>query len=135
MTAAAGLVREFFAAYRDHDVDRMVALCAPDGAFDYVPMGGQGRGHIAETGRTVGESLIGAFPDLTNEVHSVLDNGSGNAAAEVTISGTQAQDFAGIPSKGHRYSLPHAFFFHADAGHINRIRAYWDNASFLQQLT
>lgn len=101
MTAAAGLVCEFFAAYRDHDVDRMVALCAPDGSFEYLPMGEQGRGRIAETGKQVWGSLTGAFPDLTNEVHSVLDGGSGNAAAEVTISGTQARDFAGIGNLMH----------------------------------
>jgi steroid delta-isomerase-like uncharacterized protein len=76
-----------------------------------------------------------SFPDLTNEVRSVLDDGLGNAAAEVTISGTQARDFAGIPSTGRRYSLPHAFFFHVEADHINRIAAYWDNASFERQLT
>lgn len=55
MTAAAELAREFLAAYRDRDVGHMAALCDPDGSFEYVPMGEQGRGGIAETGQKVGK--------------------------------------------------------------------------------
>ena len=135
MSTAGELVREFFTAYRNHDVAKMTGLCSPDGSFEYVPMGTQGRGAIAEVGQRVWSSLIDAFPDLAIEVGSVLDDGAGAAAAEVTISGTQARDFAGIPSKGRRYTLPHCFFFHVDAGHIDRVAAYWDNLSFEQQLS
>jgi steroid delta-isomerase-like uncharacterized protein len=135
MSSPGDLVREFFALYRNHEVGKMTELCSPGGSFEYVPMGDQGRGSIAEVGQQVWSSLIDAFPDLTVVVRSVLDNGADQAAAEVTISGTQAHDFAGIPSKGRHYQLPHGFFFRVDAGRIDRIAAYWDNLSFQQQLS
>jgi ketosteroid isomerase-like protein len=62
VSAPADLVRELFGAYREHDLDRMVTLCAPDRSFEYVPIGGQGRGRIAATGRQGWSSLIDALP-------------------------------------------------------------------------
>jgi steroid delta-isomerase-like uncharacterized protein len=134
VSTAGLLVREFFALYRNHEVAKMTELCSPDGSLVYVPLGEQGQGSIAEAGCRAWSSLIDAFPDLNIAVRSVLDDGADNAAAEVTTSGTQAREFAGIPSKGRHYMLPVAYFFHVDAGRIDRIAAYWDNLSFQQQL-
>jgi steroid delta-isomerase-like uncharacterized protein len=135
MSRASDVVREFFALYRNHEVAKMTGLCSPNGRFVYVPLGEAGRGSIAEVGQRVWSSLIEAFPDLTIVTHSLFDDGADDAAAEVTLSGTQARDFAGIPSKGRHYTLPHGFFFHVEAGRIERIAAYWDNLSFQQQLS
>jgi steroid delta-isomerase-like uncharacterized protein len=131
---ASDVVREFFALFRNHEVAKMAGLCSPDGRFVSVALGEAGRGSIAEAGQRVWSSVIKAFPDLTIVIHSVFDDGADDAAAEVTLSGTQARDFAGIPSRGGHFTLPLAFFFHVEAGRIERIAVYWDNLSLRQQL-
>jgi steroid delta-isomerase-like uncharacterized protein len=140
--AAAPVVDEFFAAYRRHDVERMVDLCTETAEFRYVPVefwGKQrvvrGDGKVRTIGKIFWTGLIDAFPDLTNEVTSTTDDGDGNVAVEVTIGGTQAKDWGTIGTLGKRYDLPHLFLFRlADDGRIDRIVAYWDGADSYRQL-
>jgi steroid delta-isomerase-like uncharacterized protein len=134
MNRASDVVREFFALFRNHEVAKMAGLCSPDGQFVSVALGETGRGSIAEAGERVWSSLIEAFPDLSIVIHSLFDDGADDAAAEVTLSGTQARDFRDVPSRGRYFTLPLAFFFHVEAGRIERIAAYWDNVTFREQL-
>jgi steroid delta-isomerase-like uncharacterized protein len=133
-TGAIDVARSFFAAYNAHDVGRMVAACSEDARLRYVPMGAQGQGKARGVGKAIWSGLIDAFPDLTVTVQSAFGD-ERNAAAEVTIGGTQRKDFLQIPSRGKHYELPHAFLLSLDdRGLITDIAAYWDNASFYSQL-
>jgi steroid delta-isomerase-like uncharacterized protein len=135
-------VREFFAAYRDHDVPAMADLCADNADFRYLPVeiwGKQrvvrGDGKVHGIGRVIWSGLITAFPDLSNEVTSLSTAEDGTVVAEVVLSGTQAGAWGVIGSKGQQYTLPHLFVLHVNAdGLIDSITAYWDNASFYRQL-
>lgn len=139
---AIAAVEDFFDAYRDQDVTRMVELCSANADFRYVPFEVWLRQRVVradEKVRTVGKpmwsALIDAFPDLTNHISSITADDDGNVAVEVTIGGTQGKDFGAIRNLGERYDLPHVFLFHVDdAGQIDRVVAYWDTADWYQQL-
>lgn len=140
--AATGTVRAFFDAYRARDVERMTELCAGNADFRYVPFEVWGRqrvlhgdGKVGTVGKAIWTALIDAFPDLTNAVATIRADGQGNAAAEVTIGGTQAKDFGVIACAGGHYDLPHLFLFHVnDEGLIDDLVAYWDNVHWKSQL-
>ena len=139
---AGATVTAFFAAYRAHDVERMVDLCAEDASFRYVPFEVWGRQRVLHgegTVRTVGKliwtALIDAFPDLTNAVTSLRADADGNVTAEVSIGGSQARAFGSIACTGRSYWLPHLFLFHVTGdGMIDDIVAYWDNVAWKRQL-
>jgi ketosteroid isomerase-like protein len=139
---AAAAVTAFFAAYRAHDVERMVDLCTDGAGFRYVPfeMWGRqrvlhGEGTVRTVGKLIWTALIDAFPDLTNAVTSLHTDPEGNVAAEVSIGGTQARAFGGIACTGQRYRLPHLFLFRVTGGGlIDDIVAYWDNVAWKKQL-
>jgi steroid delta-isomerase-like uncharacterized protein len=142
VTTTEATVTAFFAAYRAHDVEDMVDLCAEGARFRYVPFEVWGRQRVLHgegTVRTVGKliwtALIDAFPDLTNAVTSLRADADGNVTAEVSIGGTQARAFGGIACTGQRYQLPHLFLFRVSGdGLIEDIVAYWDNATWKRQL-
>jgi ketosteroid isomerase-like protein len=139
---AEAVVRAFFAAYRAHDVEGMVDLCAENAGFRYVPFEVWGRqrvlygeGKVCTVGKLIWTTLIDAFPDLTNVVTSLRADEHGNVAAEVGIGGTQARHFGTIASTGGHYELPHLLLFHVTGdGLIDDIVAYWDNVGWKRQL-
>jgi steroid delta-isomerase-like uncharacterized protein len=139
---AEAAVRAFFAAYRAHDVERMVDLCTDNAGFRYVPFEVWGRqrvlygeGKVRTVGKVIWTTLLDAFPDLASVVTSLRADGEGNVAAEVGISGTQARDFGNVASAGGHYELPHLFLFTVTGdGLIDHVVAYWDNAGWKRQL-
>ena len=111
---ATQTVRDFFDAYRDHDVEGMVDLCRDDAEFSSVPVELWGRqrvvrgdGWVRTVGKVLWTGLIDAFPDLTNRLTSLTADGDGNVAAEVVLSGTQARDWGTVGNRGLR-KLPGA---------------------------
>ncbi len=140
--SAEATVRAFFAAYRAHDVERMVDLCAEGAGFRYVPFEVWGRqrvlygeGQVRTVGKVIWTTLIDAFPDLANAVTSLRGDGDGNVAAEARIGGTQAKDFGIVACTGGHYEVPQLFLFHvAGDGLIDNIVAYWDNVGWKKQL-
>jgi ketosteroid isomerase-like protein len=139
---AEATVRAFFDAYRMHNVERMVDLCADNADFRYVPFEVwtrqrvvYGEGKVCTVGKAIWTTLIDAFPDLTNTVTSLSGDSDGNVAAEVSIGGTQAKAFGIIACTGGHYDLLHLFLFHVTGdGLIDDIVAYWDDADWKKQL-
>jgi len=140
--SAVEVVTAFFDAYRAHDVESMVELCADNADFHYVPFevwGKQrvirGDGKVRTIGKTIWRTLIDSFPDLTNEVTYITSDDEGNVAVEIVISGTQAKPFGSIGNQGLHYDLPHVFLFRVGKeGLIEEITAYWDTADWQRQL-
>ncbi len=140
--SAEAAVRGFFDAYRAHDVERMVDLCAEGASFRYVPFEVWGRqrvlygeGKVGTVGKVIWTTLIDAFPDLTNAVTSLRADSDGNVVAEADIGGTQARPFGIIACTGGHYELPHLFLFHVTGGGlIDDIVAYWDDVGWKKQL-
>jgi predicted ester cyclase len=132
-----GTCIEFFSAYQDLDIERMLNLCAEEGTVFFEPLGEAGKGRIAEKGRLLWTSLMECFPDLDNTVrHQELDEQSNIVRCYVSIFGTQTKDFAGIPSAGLRFESDHIFIFRFnDQSKIEEIGISWDHEAFVRQLT
>lgn len=141
-TAAVDAARAFFDAYRARDVEGMVGACSDGADVHYVPFevwGKQrvlrGDGKVRGIGKVFWTGLIESFPDLTNEVTSIHADEAGNVAAEVTIRGTQAKVWGTIDDRHRSFALRHLFLLRVgDAGLIDSVSAYWDNADFYRQL-
>jgi len=141
-TDPTNVVKSFFDAYREHDVERMVGLCDDMAGYRSVPFELwrkqrviRGDGKITTIGKILWTGLIEAFPDLTNEVTKIISGNDGHVAAEVVICGTQAKDWGSIRSRGQSFRSPHLFVFQInDDKKIADITSYSDNASVRTQL-
>jgi hypothetical protein len=132
-----GTCIEFFSAYQEHDIDRMIQLCDAEGAVHFEPLGEAGKGKIGEFGKNLWLALMGAFPNLDNTVMNTnLDESTNSVSCTVSIFGTQENEFAGIPSRGNRFESDHIFVFRFnDQQKIDRVNIRWDHERFVQQLT
>lgn len=129
-----GACLAFFTAYGDLDTARMIGLAAPNATVHFLPLGQDGKGSFWEFGKVVWDLLIDCFPDISNTVDSLSAEGD-TVTANVTICGTQAKEFMGIPSRGLRFGSDHVFVFRFnDADQIQDLTINWDHASFVKQL-
>ncbi len=132
-----GTCIEFFSAYQDFDLDRMLALCSPNCEVHFEPLGEAGKGNIHETGKAIWAALMDSFPNLDNTVKSQTFNEADNSVScVVTIFGKQEKAFAEIPSKGHEFDSDHIFIFRFnEEGKITNLKVSWDHGRFVKQLT
>lgn len=129
-----GTCIEFFSAYQDFDIERMISLCNPQGEVYFQPLGEAGRGSIDGLGRYLWLALMDCFPDLDNTVDSATAQDD-SIVCKVSIFGTQQKDFAGITSKGLRFESDHIFIFRFNSNDkIENLDINWDHESFQRQL-
>ncbi len=130
-----GTCIEFFSAYQEMDIQRMMGLCNPQGEVWFKPLGEAGRGTLGELGRNLWLLLMDCFPDLDNTVDSATVEGDA-VVCRVSIFGTQQKDFAGIPSKGLRFESDHIFIFRFSPDDvIQSISIDWNHDGFVRQLS
>jgi steroid delta-isomerase-like uncharacterized protein len=135
-------VEAFLDAHRRRDVAAMSDLCAYNADFNYPGYEQinkqrviSGSGKVHTIGRPIWTGFARSFPDLDNAVVSISANDDGDAIAEVTVSGTQADTWFTVSARGGSFSVAHLFVFHVGAeGLIDSVAAYWDNASVYRQL-
>jgi hypothetical protein len=132
-----GTCIEFFSAYQDMDIDRMLGLCDTNGKIIFEPLGDAGKGKIHETGKGIWSALMDSFPDLDNTVKSQsFDEANNTVTCAVAIFGKQEKEFAGIPSKGLRFDSDHIFIFRFnEQSKIDKINIIWDHDRFVGLLT
>ena len=132
-----GTCIEFFSAYQDLDLERMLSLCDSQGIVEFVPLGEGYRGKIADLGKQLWGSLMECFPNLDNTVmHQSYNETDDTVTCTVNIFGTQKNDFAGIPTKGNDFESEHIFIFRFNAsGQIAHISIKWDHDAFVQHLS
>lgn len=129
-----GTCVEFFSAYQDHDYERMVSLCTPDANVNFTPLGEDGKGTVAELGKGLWAALMDSFPDIDNTIDTFEEDGEA-IICKVSIFGTQAKDFAGIPTKGLKFESDHIFIFRFnDDDQITSIEISWNHENFCRQL-
>ena len=135
--AKKGTCIEFFSAYQDMDVERMLSLCSTTGTIAFVPLGTDYSGKINEIGKGVWSALMDAFPNLDNTVkEQQYDEVNDAVSCKVVIFGKQEKEFAGLPAKGNEFDSEHIFIFRFDeSGRISNINITWDHDSFVTQLT
>jgi hypothetical protein len=131
-----GICIEFFSAYQEKDIERMLNLCTENGMVYFEPLEELGTGLIREVGKHIWMNLIDCFPDLDNTVSQLEWMEETNAIqCRVTIFGTQKKEFLGIPAQGLRFDSDHIFIFKFDdQSKVREIRILWNHENFLKQL-
>lgn len=131
---AKQIAEQFFAHYRAQNVPAMLTLFAEGGTVEYVPLGLKGL--AIDIGPASWGVLIDAFPDLTNTVNQIWQDGDQRVAfVDVHIGGTQTKDAFGISNQGKHYWLRHLFIIETnEAGQITQVISFWDNADWFRQL-
>lgn len=117
------VARTFFARMDTHDTSGALALVAPHTNVTLVPLNLQG--DAENVGRQYFEQLMSAFPDLSVRVRRLFVGNDNTTVAEITIEGTQADDFLGIINQEKLMDLDQVWFLHVNDGVIDRIKAYW----------
>mgnify|MGYP005811337711 CR=1 FL=1 len=132
-----GICLEFFSAYQDMELDRMLGLCDPQGTISFVPLGNDYVGKIHEVGKAVWAALMEAFPDLDNTViDQQFDEANNAVRCKVDIFGTQQKEFAGLPSKGKAFRSEHIFIFRfTEDEKVEDIQVDWRHDKFVSQLS
>ena len=135
MTAATteALIRRYYVAFNEGDIDGMLACVADDVVHD-VNQGerrtGKDRLHAfcARMAHHYKESLDGV---------TIMSSGDGaRAAAEFNVRGTYLKTEAGLPdASGQSYALPGGTFFAVRDGRIARITTYYNLTEWIMQVS
>lgn len=130
-----GTCIEFFSAYQDLAIERMIHLATPEATVWFKPLGEGGKGLFCEFGKTVWGLLIDCFPNLDNTVDT-MEADDDAVICKVVIFGTQEKEFMGLPSKGLKFGSEHIFVFKFNENdQITDLSIDWNHAGFVAQLS
>ncbi|MEV0464912.1 nuclear transport factor 2 family protein [Nocardia tengchongensis] len=124
-------IGNFYSAYADRDVERMMAWVSHD---IVEQLSGIGLVSGRDDERRFLQSLFDAFPNLETTVIRQRVDASG-ACVEWRRRGTfSGSDFQGIPATGSRFELTGLAYIDVHAGLITRINGYYDTAEFARAI-
>ncbi|PWT81962.1 MAG: hypothetical protein C5B58_09025 [Acidobacteria bacterium] len=130
LAARMNLVNEHMHAVNAHDVDRTMAVLteSADYKFNDEEFGRH------ESVREFYSDVFEGFPDMRYKVVGRYANDEA-IMQEAMMTGTQTNEFCGIPASGRRIQVPVcAIFLFDEHDHITSERIYLDMALFLRQL-
>lgn len=131
---ATEVVHHFFRALGERDADAALGLLAPDAEIEVLPAAGQVSMDPVSAGRRFFDATVGAFPDLSVTVHRVADLGGGVVLAELTLEGTQAQDYLGAINQEKHLDLRQGWLLTAHGGVITGVKGFWDENQLFRRL-
>jgi steroid delta-isomerase-like uncharacterized protein len=128
----ATLVLESVEALNAGETERLLAVVAPDILIHYagLPEPLQGR----ETWLAGFETMKRAFPDLQVQVEDILE-AADKVAVRITLRGTHAGDFQGVPATGRAVKYESHEFYRVENGLIAEEWICSDMASLFSQLS
>jgi steroid delta-isomerase-like uncharacterized protein len=128
------IVREHIDAENRHEPDAVVATFSPSrAAYDIPAFGEAGQRTDAAAVREMWVGVLSAFPDFHIAPGPLL-HGDDHVFVEIAMSGTQAEEFAGIPSSGQAFDTRVACLYEFDRDELVRERVYMDFADIARQL-
>ena len=130
MSTTHDVVRAFWESYNEHDLDRSwERYMSPD--LENHAFGGA---YDREAWLGIEKGFIAAFPDIHLEVLAQVTEGD-LSATRVAMTGTQKDEFYGVPAAGAVGTLRVTFFDRVADGKIVEHWADADIGGFLQQLS
>ena len=120
------VTERLFDAYRALDAERLVAVLAPDIAFEDPTMRLRANGH-AEM-RKMAAGIKAGYRDIKIDVHKMIVDGS-DVATEVTISGTMIKP----DGSTRQIRVRGASFFRVRNGFVEKWTDYFDARTFTEQ--
>jgi steroid delta-isomerase-like uncharacterized protein len=129
------IVREHWEAENRHDPDGVVAsFSGRRASYDIPAFGPDGERPDASSVRELWEGMLTAFPDFHIDPGPML-HGDNHIFVEVRATGTQAEEFAGIPATGRSFDLPRvANLFEFEGDELVCERVYIDVGDMARQL-
>ena len=120
------IVRRFFAALDDQDVDGVAAMLAPDYRLHFDGNPEMGR----EAGIEFFAAFLAAFPDIAHQVQDQIAEGA-QVATRIVVRGTHQQELMGIPATGNEMSISATNVLRLDQG---KIAEHWVNSDGIGML-
>ncbi|MBI5704435.1 MAG: ester cyclase [Chloroflexota bacterium] len=124
------IAKKYFDAWNIHDADAIVKTFADNGTY-CDPTTGEISGDAIGTNA---KRLWDVFPDLSFDIVSIAESGSGRVAAEWIMKGTNTGSFQGLPPTGRKISLPGADVITIGADGIKAVKGYFDTRVIPEQL-
>jgi steroid delta-isomerase-like uncharacterized protein len=128
----AALVRDSFAAFNAGDLERLLAVVAPDLVMHLAELPEPIRGR--ETWQHGFEMMKRAFPDLEAQIEDVVA-ADDRVAVRVSFRGTHSGEFQGIPATGRRIHYVSHEFYRVENGLIVEEWICSDTATLFRQLS
>ncbi|HEX5839836.1 MAG TPA: ester cyclase [Anaerolineales bacterium] len=124
------IAKKYFDAWNTHDADAIVKTFADHGTY-CDPTTGEISGDAIGANA---KRLWDVFPDLSFEIVSIAEAGSGKVVAEWIMKGTNAGAFQGLPPTGRSISLPGADVIEIGTDGIKSVKGYFDTRVVPEQL-
>jgi steroid delta-isomerase-like uncharacterized protein len=130
---ARELAEKFFGHVEAGEVDEILGMMTPDATVSLVPL--NWHGSMTADGASYLRELARAFPDLLVRVRRLFVTADNTAVAEITIDGTQADDFLAVTNQEKQVELDQAWMltFTPD-DRISAVIAYWDQNQLYRRL-
>ena len=131
--SARSLAEKFFAHLEAGEVDEILGMMTPEATVSLVPL--NGHGPMATDGASYLRELSRSFPDLLVRVRRLFVTADNTAVAEITIDGTQADDFLAVANQEKHVDLDQAWMLKVTpADRISAVIAYWDQNQLYRRL-
>jgi ketosteroid isomerase-like protein len=129
-TDVKALTKQFFAAYDDHNVEGMLALCADGAQGRYVPYGKSSVVPIRGGLEQIWRGFPQAVSDFGAEIVEMIQAEENTIVVQALVGGTMPADVPGLVKKGEVGRIAHAYIIRYNAqGKISRLDCYWDNTA------
>jgi predicted ester cyclase len=131
--SARKVAREFFDRMQAGDAGGILSMATPDAAVSLVPL--EIHGSMAAGGADYLHELASSFPDLVIRVRRLFVTADSTAVAEITIEGTQADEFLGAANLDKHVYLDQAWMLQVTPDdRISGVTAYWDQNQLYRRL-
>jgi len=125
------IAERYFSAWNRHDAAAIVATFMENGTYtDPLTPGALSGPPIGAYAQAIWE----AFPDLSFDIVSIMENNSGLVSAEWLMKGTNTGSFNGLPPTGVAIALAGADFIRVEGGKIRSVQGYFDSAALPRAL-
>jgi hypothetical protein len=131
--SARSLAEQFFVQMEAGEVDEILGMVTPDATVSLVPL--NRHGPMTADGAYYLRELARSVPDLLVRVRRLFVTGDNTAVAEITIDGTQADDFLAAVNQEKQFDLDQAWMLKVTPDdRISAVIAYWDQNQLYRRL-
>ena len=124
------IITRFEHAFRAGDQTAIDGFCDP-GLVDHNPAPGH-EPTLADFKHKIA-GFRAAFPDLEYDLQDIIGTGD-TVATRWVVSGTQQQEFMGIPASGQAVRVEGMNFYHLKDGRVTDMWMQFDGVAMMQQL-
>ena len=131
--SARELAEKFFGRLEAGKVDEILGMMTKDATVSLVPL--NRHGPMTADGAYYLRELARSVPDLLVRVRRLFVTGDNTAVAEITIDGTQADDFLAVVNQEKQFDLDQAWMLKVTPDdRISAVIAYWDQNQLYRRL-